>query len=42
MIIIFNDGSTMTCDLIEPSGSNLIIDGYRIVSIEDVMSIEDN
>lgn len=42
MIIIYNDGSTLTCDLIEISGSNLFIDGYRIVSIEDIMSIEDN
>ena len=42
MIIIYNDGSTLTCNLIEISGSSLIIDGYRIVPIDEIISIEDN
>ena len=40
MEIIYNDGSILECSTIEFYGSDLYVDDYRIVSIDDVERIE--
>ena len=40
MSIIFTDGSVLECNTIEICGSELYVDGYRVVDMCDVDSIE--
>ena len=40
MIITFTDGSTLTGSIIKFSGNEIIVDDYRIISLEEVESIE--
>lgn len=40
MEIIYNDGSILECSTIEFYGSDLYVDDYRIVPIDDVERIE--
>lgn len=40
MVIIYNDGGILECNTIEFYGSDLYVDEYRIVSIDDVERIE--
>ena len=39
MKIIFTDGSVLECNEIEFSGCEIIVDGYRIVSIGEIEKI---
>ena len=41
MKIVFVDGGEIECSEIEFSGSNLTVDGYRSVSVDDVERIEE-
>ena len=40
MEIIYNNGSILECSTIEFYGGDLYVDGYRIVSIDEVERIE--
>ena len=40
MSIIFTDGSVLECNTIEICGSKLYVDGYRVVDMYDIDSIE--
>lgn len=39
MTIIFNDGSTLTCEEIEIDGFTIIADSYREVPTDDIEKI---
>ena len=38
--ILFEDGEVLTCNTLEVNGTDLIADGYRIVSIFEIERIE--